>query len=136
MSNYQYGDTNEDGSVSLNPSASIDPSGDLTVASSKITDTGNVTGASGASTLNEEAGIITTEALTTANAATYTETLTNSFIKAASELIITVMNGTNTVEPPEVSGYVCSAGSVVITLLNSAGAALNGTLKIQFEVIS
>jgi hypothetical protein len=94
------------------------------------------TATAGAATLNKGAGVITSEALTTAAGATYTLTLTNSAIAAADQVYVEVGNGTNTTVGPSKAGVKVNAGSVVIDIRNShASAALTGTLKISFLVI-
>lgn len=95
---------------------------------------GTVTGAAGAATLNAGAGTITTESLTTAAGAQFTETLTNSFIAAADLVFVQVSTtGTGT---PVVAEVTPAAGSVVIVIQNiHASAAFNAALKIQFFVL-
>jgi hypothetical protein len=105
-----------------------------TVGSAKI-DTGTKTAAAtaGAATLAKGAGVITTEALTTAAAAAYTLTLTDSAIAAADQVFASVANGTNSAGSPAVGRVTPGAGSVTIEINNRhATDALNGTLKIAF----
>lgn len=90
---------------------------------------------SGAATLNTVKGVITSEALTTAAAAVYTLTLTDSKIAAASVVMASLANGTNTQGIPVIEKVTPAAGSVVITVRNNhASQALNGTLKVAFAV--
>ena len=98
-------------------------------------DTGTKTASAttGAATLNKNAGVITSEALTTAAGATYTLTLTNSTIAAADQVFASVQLGTATTGMPVVTTVTPAAGSVVIVVQNiHASAALNGTIKIAF----
>lgn len=98
-------------------------------------DTGTKTAAAtaGAATLNKASGVITSEALTTAAAATYTLTLTNSTIAAADQVFISLANGTNTAGAPTILRVTPGAGSVVIIIRNDhATDAFNGTIKIAF----
>lgn len=89
----------------------------------------------GAATLAKQAGVITSEALTTAAGATYTLTLTNSTIAAADQVMASLANGTNTQGDLALSRVTPAAGSVVITVVNRhATEALNGTIKIAFVV--
>lgn len=91
----------------------------------------------GAATLNQPSGVVTSEALTTAAAATYTLTLTNSKIAATDIVLASVGNGTNSAGTPDLCSVTPAAGSVVIVVRNShASAALNGTLKIAFAVVN
>lgn len=91
---------------------------------------------SGAATLNQPSGIITTESLTTAAAAEYTLTLTNSKIAATDIVLAAVGNGSSTTGTPGIGSATVSDGQVIITVSNdAASAAFNGTLKISFVVI-
>ena len=90
---------------------------------------------SGAATLNKASGQITTEALTTAAAAEYTLTITNSMVSATDLVMASVQNGTNTTGAPVLRTVTPSAGSLAIVVRNDhASAALNGTLKISFVI--
>lgn len=90
----------------------------------------------GAATLNKLAGVITTEALTTAAGATYTLTLTNSKIAAADQVFVSVAYGTSTTGMPVVTRVTPDAGSVVVVVQNiHASAALNGTLRLSFLAV-
>ena len=98
-------------------------------------DTGTKTASAtaGAATLNKSAGVITSEALTTAAGATYTLTLTDSAIAAADQVLASVQLGTATTGTPVVTTVTPAAGSVVIVVQNiHASAAVNGTIKISF----
>lgn len=91
---------------------------------------------SGAATLNQPSGVITSEALTTAAAATYTLTLTCANIAATDIVQCTLGNGTNTAGAPVINTVTPAAGSVVIVVKNvHASAALNGTLIFMFNVV-
>lgn len=91
---------------------------------------------SGAATLNKAAGVVTTEALTTAAAASYILTLTNAAIAAADQVFVSVAFGTGTTGVPVVTRVTPSSGSVVIVVRNiDASAAFNGTLKVAFAVL-
>ena len=91
---------------------------------------------SGAASLNKQAGVVTTESLTTAAGADYTLTLTNPSIGANDIVMAVASNGSNSAGDAGVLRAQSAAGSVAITLRNfHASAALNGTLKIGFYVI-
>lgn len=98
---------------------------------------GAVTAASGAATLHRKAGVVTTEALTTAQNAIYTLTLTNNRVQASSIVLATVTDGTNTQGTPMVVRVTPAAGSLVITVANkhASAEALNGSLKISFLIV-
>ncbi len=136
-------------STTPNPSiTSLTASGDVGAAT--VTATGLVTGGSlkldtgtktaaataGAATLNKDAGVVTSEALTTAGGAAYTLTLTNSSIAAADQVMATVQNGTNTQGIVVLGRVTPAAGSVEIIVRNiHASEALNGTIKVAFAVL-
>lgn len=98
---------------------------------------GSATSTAAAATINGQTGVITTEALTTAAAATYTMTLTNASINANSIVLVTVAKGTATTGEPAVHFVTPAAGSAVILIRNDAAVnALNGTIKIGFVVFN
>jgi hypothetical protein len=95
--------------------------------------TKTATATTGAATLNKNAGVITSESLTTAAGATYTLTLTDSTIAAADQVFASVQYGSSTTGTPAIATVTPSAGQVVILVQNiHASAALNGTIKISF----
>ena len=100
-------------------------------------ETGTVTAAAGAATLNTVAGKITTEALTQAQGATYTLTLTNASIAAADGVMVTLAWGTNSQASPIIHRVTPAAGSCVIVVKNmhDSAVALNGTLVLSYVVI-
>lgn len=117
----------------------LDSANDVSIASGKklaILDNGTASATGGAATLAKYAGVITSEALTTAAGAAYTLTLTNSRITATDIVLASVQNGTNT-QGVVVMGLVTPGSSqVVITVRNEhASQAFNGTIKISFLVI-
>jgi hypothetical protein len=95
------------------------------------------TASSGAVTLNGKLGTVTTEALTTAQNAFYTLTITNSDITADSVVMASVANGTNTQGTPMIVRTQPAAGSLVVTVQNkhATDQVLNGTLKISFLAV-
>ncbi len=100
------------------------------------TGTKTATATAGAATLNKQAGVITSEALTTAAGAVYTLTLTNSVIGATDQVFASVSYGTATAGSPVVTRVTPGSGSVVILVQNiHASAALDGTIKIAFFVL-
>lgn len=98
---------------------------------------GTATATAGAATLNNRFGVITSEALTTAQAAIYTLTITNSEIAAADVVFASVANGTNTQGTPVVQRVQPAAGSLVVTVCNqhASAQAFNGTIKISFAAL-
>lgn len=96
-----------------------------------------VTGAAGAATKNGRRVQLTTEALTTADGAKYTLTLTNAEIKADSLVLVAVKLGTATQGTPIITTITPAAagGSVVVIVKNIDGTnAVNGTLIFDFLV--
>lgn len=112
---------------------------DLSFASGKQLkpSAGTASATAGAATLSKQAGVITSEALTTAAGAAYTLTLTNTLIAATSIVLASFQNGTNT-QGTLVLGLVTpGAGSATIVVRNThATEALNGTIKISFLVLN
>lgn len=88
----------------------------------------------GAATLNGvQSGKITSEALSTAAAASYTLTLTNDAIAASDQVFVSVANGTNTGGKPIVGRVTPGAGTVAVEISNEhASTAFNGTLVVSF----
>lgn len=95
---------------------------------------GTATATAGAATLNNRFGVITSEALTTAQNLFYTLTVTNSAIAATDMVFASVANGTNTQGTPMIVRVTPAAGSLVIIVCNkhASAEALNGTLKIAY----
>jgi len=94
------------------------------------------TATAGAATLSESAGKVTSEALTTAAAATYTLTITNTRVEAGDQAFASVANGTNSAGAPVVQTVTPGNGTLVIVVRNShASAAFNGTLRVSFLVL-
>ena len=101
-----------------------------------ILDNGAATAVAGAATLNQSAGVITSESLVTAFGADYVLTLTNSQIAAADLVFVSVNNGTNSTEGLAVNRVTPAAGSVAIRIRNTnVATALNGTIKISFFTV-
>ena len=99
------------------------------------TGTKTATASGGAATLNKSAGVVTSEALTTAAGATYTLTLTNSTIAAADQVFASVNLGAGTGGTPTVAAVKPAAGSCTIQIQNiHASTAFNAAIVIQFAV--
>ena len=98
-------------------------------------DVGAVTMSSNAGTLNQVAGKVTSEALTTAAAGAQALVLTNTLVAAADVVIATINGGTSTTGSAEVKA-VATTDTITFTLTNRhASAAFNGTFIIGFLVI-
>jgi hypothetical protein len=97
--------------------------------------------AGGAATLNQDAGIVTTAALTTAGQVTATFTINCNQVNqatTASVVMVTVGNGTNTGGIPTVAGVTLSNSLITVVIMNDGlvGNVFNGTLKISFIVFN
>jgi|SRR5580693_1070186 hypothetical protein len=103
---------------------------------SVLLDRGVATSTAGAATINHQAGVVTTESLSTASGSAYSFTLTNSRITTASIVLCQLLGGTNTKHGLSFTA-VPSNGSAAISVLNNdiSAAALNGTLIFGFVVI-
>ena len=110
--------------------------GTLTVTGGIIRVPTNGTAVAGAVTIAAMQGKVTTEALTTAQNANYTLTITNSQIAAADIVMVSIANGTNSAGLPILQRVTPAAGSVVIVIANKidTATALNGTLVVSFLV--
>lgn len=101
----------------------------------EIPDQGTKTAVSGAATLDKRFGIITSESLSTSAGATYTLTLTNKFIKATSQVLVSI--GTASAGTPTLCTVTPAAGSVVIVVQNIHSTnAFNAALKFFYQVIN
>lgn len=114
--------------VKLNTSNTFSASGRLIANKVNGTEASNLVTASGMS------GVITTSALTTAGGANYAITWTNTFISAASTVLLTISGGTNTNQNVTLT-CVPGSGSATLTIYNNSAAVLNGTIKISYLVI-
>jgi len=112
--------------------ASISAVGGLVSGSGPVA----VTGAALAATVNAQSAIVTTEtSLTTAAGATFTYVITNSAIKATSNVMVNVGRGTTTQGNLIVQSVTPSAGSVSVVVLNAhATLAMNGSAILQLLV--
>ncbi len=91
--------------------------------------------AANAVTASGTSGVITTSALTTAGAANYAITWTNTFIASTSIILLTIMGGTNTTENITLT-VTPGSGTATLTIYNNTAAtALNGTILIGYQVI-
>lgn len=96
------------------------------------------TAAAGAVTCNTGSGRITTESITTAAAATYTLTLTNSVIRAVDKVFVSIGRSAGTGGVPTLATVTVANGSVVIVVRNSHATDAFGaasTLAIDFFVV-
>jgi hypothetical protein len=98
---------------------------------------GAATAASGAATVNAQVGTVTSESLTTAAGATYTLTLTNTYVDSSSKVFANAYLGSSTQGTPQVVGCTPAAGQVTVVVKNiHATLAFNGSIKVDFLVIN
>jgi hypothetical protein len=96
---------------------------------------GTATATAGAATLQNQSGVVTSEALTTAAGANYTLTITNAKVTTSAVCFASVSNGTNTTVEPVVTRVTPGSGSLVVVVRNlHATVALNGTIKIAYQI--
>lgn len=95
----------------------------------------NGTEASNAVTASGMSGIITTSSLTTAGAASYAITWTNTYISSTSVVLLTLMGGTNTTKNITIQATNGSGTSTLTIYNNTAATALNGTILIGYTVL-
>lgn len=105
----------------------IAANGTLTVDHGIVAGTGTATATAGAVTLNQVAGIVTSEALVAA--VTYTLTLTNSFVSASSVVMVIPIASSGIAMP--ITSVTAGSGSVAVVVTS---AALTGTIKFMFQV--
>lgn len=98
-----------------------------------------VSAVAGKATINNDAAVVTSEALNTAAAGgVYTLVVGCNHVTSKSLIITCVYNGSNTQGDPDlVSATPADGGSITIKVINRhATQALNGTLKIVFVVFN
>ena len=94
----------------------------------------SATSTANAATLARNAGVVLTEALTTAVNATYTMTVTNSLVATTDPVIQVQMHDvTNTAGAVQVDSITNGSGSFVAVFRNIGTAAWNGTKAITFH---
>jgi hypothetical protein len=96
---------------------------------------GTATASAGAATCNYRIGKITTEALTTAAAAEYTLTLTNTKIDAG-DIVFASVDALTSAGTPNIGGCTVTADTAVITVSNvHATNAFDAAIQINFMVV-
>ena len=92
-----------------------------------------VTATTTSATLNAPIGKVVTVSLNTAAGATYTLTLSNSFVSAGDLVFSAINDGTNSTGTPVITTTTVSASQIVFIIANiHATAAFNGTLQLSF----
>lgn len=107
------------------------------LTSAASVDFNKVTGTESAAavTINSAAGTIITSNLTTTAGNAYTFTMTNSFMKASSNIFLSNgAAGTNTQESFSLKATSVNGSAVIHITNTSATAAMNGTLSLRFNI--
>lgn len=89
---------------------------------------------SNAVTISKQAGVVTTEALTTAGGATQAIVITNTLVAAGDIVLVQWAGGTNTTKNFTLSAVTTSNTITVTIANNTAATALNGTIIFNFVV--
>lgn len=119
--------------VGLTGTLTFGAGGQIDVDSSTTTAVG--TGGTSTATLSKMAGVVTTDAITTAAAANHVMTITNTLVAAGDIVQISQNGGANSAGTPLFSA-VAGAGTITVTIFNKhASAAFNGTLIFSFLVL-
>jgi hypothetical protein len=96
-----------------------------------------VAAVAGVATLNQDAAIVTTQALATAANGSATITLNCSAVTPTSLVMASLQNGSNTTGIPAIQTVTPGNGVVTIVIQNLSGAAaLNGTLILSVLVFN
>lgn len=113
----------------------VSMSGTTVVALGTGTNSGSVLG--GSVTVNGQRGLVTTASLTTGSYQVHSFDLKNTSITPTSQIFLSVYAGTNTLGLPVPQGAtVATAGSATVNIGNAGSVALDGTLKVNFLVMS
>ena len=98
---------------------------------------GTATATAGAATASDLFSIVTSEALTTAQNAKYTLTVTNTKVAVGDFVMVTLANGTNSAATPVLQTSTVTANTITIVVANKhdSAVALNGTLVFYIQVI-
>lgn len=125
------------GAVSLN--------GDTAIASGKkfLTSTGIATAVAGVATLNQQAGVVTTDDLTGHdNASNYTITVNNSMVTANSFVFYNIVHGSDSIGNPNCfNSNTFTPGSngsfqVSIRFMGTLPCVANGNEKVNFLILN
>ena len=111
--------------------ASWNASGASAIDVDSGTTTASGTGGTSTATLSKMAGIITTDAITTAAGATHTMTVTNTLVASGDLVLVWLVGGTNTKPGIQIEA-VAGSGSFVAKIKNNNAAAIDGTVIFGF----
>lgn len=106
--------------------------GQIDVDSSTTTAAG--TGGTSTATLSKMAGVITTDAITTASLGQHVMTVTNTLVAAGDIVLVSLQGGTNTRDNIQIEA-VAGSGTITVTLTNNHASAVNGTVIFAFVLL-
>ncbi len=92
--------------------------------------------ASGVATVNQDAAIVTTQALATAAGATAAITINCAAVTPQSLVMASLQNGSNTQSIPDIMTVTPGNGVVTIVLANTGVAVFNGTFILSLLVFN
>jgi hypothetical protein len=114
------------GTLTFSAGAKIDVDSSTTTASG--------TGGTSTATLSKMAGIITTDAITTAAGGSHVMTITNTLVAAGDLIIGWLVGGANTRVGIQLE-TVAASSAITATIKNNNAAAINGTVIFGFLVL-
>jgi hypothetical protein len=119
--------------ISTSKTLTFNAGGKIDVDSSTTTAAG--TGGTSTATLSKMAGVITTDAITTAAGAAHVMTITNTLAASGDLVLLTRMGGTNTRKNYALDA-VTGASTITVTISNNEPAnAVNGTIIYAFLLL-
>lgn len=114
------------GTLTFSAGAKID------VDSGTVTASG--TGGTSTATLSKMAGIVTTDAITTASSGSHVMTITNTLVAAGDIIIGSLVGGSNTRVGVQIE-LVAGSNTITATIKNANASAINGTVIFSFLVL-
>jgi hypothetical protein len=115
------------------PNTMLDSGSQVNLVDAIVFDKGTGTEASNAVTINHQCGVITTSSLSLASGATYSITLTNSYVTSSSAFLTGWMGGTT--NRNQFLLYTTPGnGTATITIFNKSASSMSGTVIIGFAV--
>lgn len=108
----------------------------LNAAGNVAVQPGTVSSATTSATLSKRVGIATFTGQTTAAADILTLTITNTFVTAASAILLTVANGGSNDARMSIEQILPSANTIEVIAINNGTAALNGNVTVTFWVLN
>lgn len=114
--------------------ASWNSAGSSVLNADSGTTTASGTGGTSTATLSKMAGIITTDAITTAAGATHTMTITNTLVASGDLVLVWLVGGANTKPGTQIEALAGSS-AITVKIKNNNAAAIDGTVIFGFMVV-